>query len=78
MCRSGASFGPVETTAALKLLNNILAGFGFKQVFVFETLEEQRERMEKGGQLPIRRKVSPGFFPEKELYTLEEPTEEDY
>ena len=73
MCRDSASFGPVETVAALKLLNNILAGFGLMQTFTLETEEEQRERMEKGGKVPIRKKVSPGFFPEDEVFTLEEP-----
>jgi len=77
ICRDTASFKPVETTAALKLLNNILAGFGWKQVFQFKIPEEQRERMEKGGHLPIRRKISPGFFSEKELHTLGESEEDD-
>lgn len=51
LCRGAAEFGEVETTAALKLLSNILAGSGFKQVFNFETEEQQRERMEKEGYL---------------------------
>jgi len=73
LCRDAAEFGPVETTAALKLLVNILAGSGSKLVFTFETEEQQRERMEKGGHLPPRKKVSPAFFPEMgELFTLEE------
>lgn len=50
-CGDVATFGELEITAALKLLNMFLAGFGFKQVFKFSEEEEQRSRMFAGGHL---------------------------
>ena len=51
LCGDETTFGELEITAALKLLNMFLAGFGFKQVFKFNEEEEQRSKMFLGGHI---------------------------
>jgi len=51
LCGDETTSGALQITAALKLLNMIVAGLGFKQGFKFNEIEEQRSRMFAGGHI---------------------------
>jgi DNA-directed RNA polymerase beta subunit len=50
-CGAAAQFGETEFTYTFKVLMNLVAGLGFKQVIEFETKEERQNRIQEGGNL---------------------------
>jgi DNA-directed RNA polymerase II subunit RPB2 len=50
-CGAAAQFGETEFTYTFKVLMNLVAGLGFKQVIEFETKEERQNRLEQSNNL---------------------------